>query len=179
MKICSIESCNSKHFSKGFCNKHHHRFVRHGDPFYTKVLRGIKQCTYENCDSDHYGLGYCSKHYERFKRYGDASYTQLKGEYLNDRGYRFVKDPSTNKWMAEHRLIMKNHLGRDLSSDENVHHLNGDRADNRLENLELWNKSQPYGQRVEDKINFAIEILNKYAPEYLDENLNTDKKIAI
>ncbi len=62
---------------------------------------------------------------------------------------------------------MEQILGRLLTKDENVHHKNGDRLDNRPENLELWGKAQPAGQRVEDKVAFAIEILRQYAPEQL------------
>jgi hypothetical protein len=62
-----------------------------------------------------------------------------------------------------HRLIMELHLGRPLTKFENVHHINGDRTDYRLENLELWNTTQPAGQRVKDKIVWAKEILKLYS----------------
>lgn len=62
---------------------------------------------------------------------------------------------------------MEEVLGRLLASDENVHHINGDRKDNRPENLELWSTRQPPGQRVDDKVKWAAEILQRYALELL------------
>jgi len=55
-------------------------------------------------------------------------------------------------------------IGRPLLANENVHHRNGDRLDNRPENLELWVKSQPCGQRIEDVVAHAEEILRVYEP---------------
>lgn len=69
-----------------------------------------------------------------------------------------------------HRLLMQEKLGRKLFKHETVHHKNGIRSDNRIENLELWSKSQPYGQRVEDKIAWAMVFLEQYGYEVLSLN---------
>lgn len=59
-------------------------------------------------------------------------------------------------------LVRKCGLGRQLEPHETVHHKNGMRSDNRLVNLELWSSSQPSGQRVEDKLTWALEIIALY-----------------
>lgn len=85
-------------------------------------------------------------------------------------GYKFIlaKDhPNANAigYVAEHTLIMSKHLNRPMKDKETIHHLNGIKDDNRLENLELWSHSHPTGQRIPDKIKWCIEFLTLYAPE--------------
>lgn len=98
---------------------------------------------------------------------------RYKGGKKRHNGYVLVKLEKDhpfykhNSYIAEHRLVMENHLGRHLLSNENVHHKNGIRDDNRIENLELWVTSQPKGQRPQDLVAHALEILKQYAPEML------------
>ena len=82
-------------------------------------------------------------------------------------GYVLVYAPdhpavTTRGWVMEHRVVMEQTLGRPLAPDENVHHRNGVRADNRPENLELWVRAQPTGQRVADQVTHARWILSRY-----------------
>lgn len=66
---------------------------------------------------------------------------------LNYHGYVLIRKPShplsdCNGWVREHRLVMEEHLGRLLQRHENIHHINGNKADNRLDNLVVCSNSE-------------------------------------
>lgn len=144
-----------------------------------RIKRNCKNCAKEFevriCHSKN-GRGlFCSK---------KCSYSFDHRDYeqrsIHPSGYVFVSIPKghpladerkargvANYTMREHRLVMEHYLGRYLLSHENVHHINGIRSDNRIENLELWVKTQPAGQREEDlqkeiaRLNEVIKTLKK------------------
>lgn len=126
--------------------------------------RNQKKCSVEHCDRNVKNRdSLCASHWRRAKD-GKLLDTPIRkiatpGEgHLTKHGYVRLNGG------LQHRLVMEEALGRFLESHEEVHHINGVRNDNRLENLELWSTSQPKGQRVEDKLAWAKEIIRQYEP---------------
>ena len=88
------------------------------------------------------------------------------GKRSNKDGYVWIRIPThpaaSNSYVLEHRHAMEEFLGRYLEIGETVHHKNGVRSDNRIENLELWSGRHSKGQRVQDLVTWAFEIISKY-----------------
>jgi|TARA_B110000483_G_C18040298_1_gene482330 hypothetical protein len=70
-----------------------------------------------------------------------------------------------------HKLIYEMYNGVTLTSNQNIHHKNGVRDDNHIDNLELWDTSQPAGQRVLEKLSYYFELVKSHSnnPLYKEE----------
>lgn len=173
-----MEGCTRQAVARSWCKTHHQRWRNTGDVQAHVPVREIQPggpiCAVEGCERDSGRSLYCPLHYSRLRRTGDvgepSSRRARNGErrYRDSHGYVIVSGVSAtrqggkNAGALEHRMVMEQLIGRPLRPEESVHHRNGVRDDNRAKNLELWSKSHPAGQRVEDKVTWAREILALY-----------------
>lgn len=172
--ICTVANCDTIQTARGMCNRHYRAAL------VDAKLSAGRLCEVEGCQRERHSRGICLMHYKRILRHGHTALiprnlgpseillgfvrTRGTGGYIRLAQYN---EDGTVVRVMEHRAVMEQALGRELYAHENVHHINGVRDDNRLENLELWSSSQPSGQRVEDKVAWAREILAAYAPTSL------------
>ena len=141
------------------------------------------KCSFQGCSRGVKSHALCNAHYQQ--KMSGKNLTEIRSgrvpefhERTDKNGYVYLRVhldgyDKPKRQVLKHRYVMSQHLGRELYDHESVHHKNGDRSDNRLENLELWSSSQPAGQRVVDKLEHYKEFLKQYGYE-VKINVNED-----
>ena len=150
---CKVEGCNRLQQTRiGYCLKHYKRFVRYGTTELPKRER--KKCKY--CGRLAVAREMCNKHYQNWKRHGDPLYTDKIRQRPTKDGY----EKARGKYKVRHRKIIAELLGRELLSNEVVHHIDMDKLNNNKENLYVCTKNEH--SSIHQQFNKLARELIKY-----------------
>ena len=118
----------------------------------------------------------CQMHRSRYFRHGDYDISPnwpnlKKGQpHLTKTGY--IRVSVDGKRVLQHRYIMEQHLGRKLTRSETIHHINGIRADNRIENLELIKNNSVHLKAYHNDFWEKRKVNKKYTAEEIENVLS-------
>jgi hypothetical protein len=105
---------------------------------WTDEMRGRVSRKMSGKNNPNYGKPSPMRGKKRPEMWG-SNHPLYKGGYTNKIGYREIMVGGER--YLEHRYVMEQEIGRKLTEEEIVHHINGDKLDNRLENLQITNRA--------------------------------------
>lgn len=142
IKACVCQQCGKEFEVKAF----DYRLTHGGIKYCSRKCSGeaskrgeIVKCKY--CGKEFYTTRHefcspeCASHYKS-ENYNHKTYYENGYVVLHKKGYNKKGNAK------QHRLVMEEHLGRRLSPDEVVHHINGIKTDNRIENLTVMSRQE-------------------------------------
>ena len=137
MKTCIVSGCEKQCVARGWCATHYKRWQMHGDPLVCSRRDLANACSVNGCAGQPVARDLCDTHYTRWLRHGDPL-TSLKAPdgagYIHTQGYRRIRNDNGES-RGEHIIIVECILGRCLKDDQQVHHVDQDKANNKNANL--------------------------------------------
>jgi len=121
-----------------------------------KTKYAKKKCAFPGCENFQDSLGYCGKHAQRLRRYGDVNYVtpdhiRIERQRLSMMRNLTISPNNYKKFHGkhEHRIVAEKIIGRKLRSDEVVHHIDGNKHNNKPENLMIMSQSEHIKLHIE------------------------------
>ena len=145
MRKCTVTNCNRKLTSNlGFCAMHFKRWIRNGttDSLYCRSPKGTICVTLYCTNVGPLIRGYCDSCYRMLLKRGNTDRQKAPNGCGNSRGYRYITAGGVKQ--LEHRQVMSVSLKRELTVFEVVHHIDGNKLNNDLYNLQLFSSQSDH-----------------------------------
>ncbi len=166
---CPVPGCTrSSKRARGLCSMHAERKRLHGEVGPAESKRpGPRPCSVEGCNGTtaNGARGWCGNHYQAWRKHGDPLVNLRPGRTVLSVGYWAVMEPGhplamADGYVLEHRKVVYD-AGIPVPPGYHVHHINGDKLDNRLENLEV-KRAGDHGREHAEERGYVVNQFGKF-----------------